>query len=179
MLDAPRPLSDIGGIELVTLNGERLTFDQLRGRRATLVVNVASRCGFTPQYQGLEALHQRYRDAGLAVLGFPCNQFGAQEPGDESEIQRFCSLQYGVTFPLLAKVDVNGRRAHPLFRTLKVAAPGLLGLRDIRWNFTKFLIDHDALTVERFSPQCKPEKIGTRLQSVLGVPSLRRDVACA
>ena len=167
MLDAPLPLSDIGGIEVVTLGGESTSFDQVRGRRATLVVNVASRCGFTPQYQGLEVLHQRYRDAGVAVLGFPCNQFGAQEPGDESEIQRFCSLQYGVTFPLFAKIDVNGRRAHPLFRALKAAAPGLLGLRGIRWNFTKFLIDHDALVVERFAPSAKPEKIGTRLQAML------------
>ncbi len=121
-----------------------------------LVVNVASRCGFTPQYTGLEALYRKYQSQGFAVLGFPCNQFGAQEPGNEAEIQSFCSLTYDVSFPLFAKVDVNGTDAHPLYRHLKHERPGLLGTEAIKWNFTKFLVDRSGQVIKRYAPTDKP-----------------------
>ncbi|GJE60503.1 glutathione peroxidase [Methylobacterium trifolii] len=128
---------------------------QYRGQ-VMLVVNTASKCGFTPQYQGLEALWRRHREAGLVVLGFPCNQFGAQEPGDAAEIARFCSLTYDVTFPLMAKVAVNGKDADPLYVHLKREKPGFLGLPGIKWNFTKFLVGRDGRVVRRFPPSAKP-----------------------
>ncbi|MET7245515.1 glutathione peroxidase [Methylobacterium sp. EM32] len=131
---------------------------QYRGK-VLLVVNTASACGFTPQYAGLEALSRRHRDGGLVVLGFPCNQFGAQEPGDAEEIARFCTLTYDVSFPLLAKVEVNGARAEPLFDHLKEARPGLLGTRAIKWNFTKFLVGRDGRVIARFAPRVKPEAL--------------------
>ena len=121
-----------------------------------LVVNVASRCGFTPQYTGLEALYRKHKDQGFAVLGFPCNQFGAQEPGNEADIQSFCSLTYDVSFPMFAKVDVNGADAHPLYRHLKHERPGLLGTEAIKWNFTKFLIDRNGQVLKRYAPTDKP-----------------------
>ena len=121
-----------------------------------LVVNVASRCGFTPQYTGLEALYRKHKAQGFAVLGFPCNQFGAQEPGNEADIQSFCSLTYDVSFPLFAKVDVNGADAHPLYRHLKHERPGLLGTEAIKWNFTKFLIDRNGQVLKRYAPTDKP-----------------------
>jgi glutathione peroxidase len=124
-----------------------------------LIVNVASQCGFTPQYAGLEALWRKHRDGGFAVLGFPCNQFGRQEPGDADEIKSFCSLSYGVTFPMFAKIDVNGPNAHPLYRWLKSEQAGFLGTEAIKWNFTKFLIGRDGLAVKRYAPADKPEKI--------------------
>ncbi|AWN45390.1 glutathione peroxidase [Methylobacterium terrae] len=129
---------------------------QYRGK-VLLVVNTASACGFTPHYAGLEALWRRHRDAGLVVLGFPCNQFGAQEPGDAAEIARFCTLKYDVTFPLLAKVEVNGAKAEPLFSHLKQEKPGLLGTRAIKWNFTKFLVGRDGRVIARFAPRVTPE----------------------
>ncbi len=132
-----------------------------------LVVNTASKCGFTPQYKGLEALHRKYADKGLVVLGFPCNQFGAQEPGDEEEIKTFCSLNYDVSFPLAKKVDVNGDNADPLWTHLKQQQAGLLGSRGIKWNFTKFLIDKDGKVVGRYAPTVAPEALEKDIERLL------------
>ena len=152
--------------EVETLNGETRRLTDLRGK-VLLVVNTASKCGFTPQYQGLEELHQEYEKDGLAVLGFPCNQFGSQEPGTEEEIREFCDVNYGVTFPMHAKIDVNGPDTHPLFRELKDEAPGLLGTERVKWNFTKFLVSRDGHEVERFAPSTAPEKLRSRIESML------------
>lgn len=135
--------------------------------KVLLVVNVASRCGFTPQYAGLEALYRQYKDRGLVVLGFPCNQFGSQEPGDEAQIQQFCSLTYDVTFPLFAKVEVNGSGAHPLWEQLKQAQPGVLGTTGIKWNFTKFLVDRQGNVVQRFAPNDKPADLASAIEALL------------
>jgi len=132
-----------------------------------LIVNTASKCGFTPQYEGLEALHRKYKDRGFEVLGFPCNQFGAQEPGDATEIANFCSLTYDVTFPVFAKIDVNGPNADPLFEKLRKEAPGLMGSTSIKWNFTKFLVDRSGKTVSRYAPTTKPEDIESDIQKLL------------
>ena len=132
-----------------------------------LIVNTASKCGFTPQYEGLEALHRKYVDKGFEVLGFPCNQFGAQEPGDAAEIATFCSLTYDVTFPVFAKIDVNGSDADPLFQQLKKDAPGLLGLESIKWNFTKFLVNRDGKVVGRYAPTTKPADIEKDIAKLL------------
>ncbi len=132
-----------------------------------LIVNTASKCGFTPQYKGLEALHRKYGPKGLTILGFPCNQFGAQEPGDAEEIKNFCSLTYDVTFPLMAKVEVNGERAEPLYEHLKAEKPGLLGTKGIKWNFTKFLIDKDGNVVGRYAPTDKPESLEKDIEKLL------------
>ena len=135
--------------------------------KVLLVVNVASKCGFTPQYEGLEALHRRFADRGFEVLGFPCNQFGAQEPGDAEEIATFCSLTYDVTFPVFAKIDVNGPAADPLYAELKKQAPGFLGTSGIKWNFTKFLIGRDGHVVERYAPTTKPDAIAADIEKLL------------
>ncbi|MFZ5746280.1 MAG: glutathione peroxidase [Pseudomonadota bacterium] len=132
-----------------------------------LIVNTASKCGFTPQYAGLEELYRRYRDRGFSVLAFPCNQFGAQEPGDAAEIANFCSTSYDVTFPVFAKVDVNGADAAPLFRHLKDKAPGFLGSKAVKWNFTKFLVDRDGRVVGRFAPTTRPEKLASAIEALL------------
>lgn len=132
-----------------------------------LIVNTASKCGFTPQYEGLEALHRRFEARGFEVLGFPCNQFGAQEPGDAAEIANFCSLTYDVTFPVFAKIDVNGASADPLFERLKAAAPGVLGSKAIKWNFTKFLVDRSGTVVRRYAPTTKPEDIAADIEALL------------
>jgi glutathione peroxidase len=132
-----------------------------------LIVNTASKCGFTPQYEGLEALYRKYKDRGFSVLAFPCNQFGAQEPGDAAEIANFCSLSYDVTFPVYAKIDVNGDDAAPLFEALKKAPPGLLGSKGIKWNFTKFLVDRSGNKVERFAPTTSPDAIGPEIEKLL------------
>ena len=132
-----------------------------------LIVNTASKCGFTPQYEGLEALQRRYADKGFAVLGFPCNQFGAQEPGNAEEIANFCSLTYDVSFPLMGKIDVNGPQAAPIYRHLKKAAPGVLGSEAIKWNFTKFLVDRSGKAVKRYAPQTKPEDIARDIEALL------------
>ncbi|OZY42742.1 glutathione peroxidase [Pseudomonas fragi] len=137
------------------------------GGKALLVVNTASQCGFTPQYKGLEALWQQYRDQGLVILGFPCNQFGKQEPGDEASISEFCELNFGVSFPLFKKVDVNGPQAHPLFVQLKKRAPGLLGSQGIKWNFTKFLMSGDGKSVKRYAPTTKPEALKADIEALL------------
>jgi glutathione peroxidase len=138
--------------------------------RVLLVVNVASACGFTPQYAGLEALHRRFGARGLAVLGFPCNQFGAQEPGDAAEIASFCSLTYDVTFPVFAKVEVNGAGADPLFAWLKDAAPGLFGTRAVKWNFTKFLVGRDGTSVRRYAPRTAPDMLVADIEEALARP---------
>jgi glutathione peroxidase len=132
-----------------------------------LIVNTASKCGFTPQYKGLEALHRKYGPKGLTILGFPCNQFGAQEPGDADEIQNFCSLNYDVTFPLMAKVEVNGEGADPLFTHLKGEKPGVLGTKGIKWNFTKFLVDKTGKVVGRYAPTDKPEALEKDIEKLL------------
>ncbi|BEN10986.1 glutathione peroxidase [Serratia marcescens] len=153
-------------IPCVTLQGEQKTLGDFPAR-AYLVVNTASKCGFTPQYRGLENLWQYYRERGLVVLGFPCNQFGSQEPGSPLEIANFCSLNYGVSFPLFSKIDVNGPGAHPLFNELKHLAPGILGSRRIKWNFTKFLLTADGQRVTRFAPITKPERLFDRIETLL------------
>jgi glutathione peroxidase len=135
--------------------------------KVVLIVNVASKCGFTPQYSGLEKIYQKYRDHGFLILGFPCNQFGFQEPGTNSEIQSFCSLNYEVSFPVLAKVDVNGGTASPVFQWLKQSAPGVLGTEAIKWNFTKFLVGKDGKVIARYSPQTKPEDIASDIEKAL------------
>ncbi|MGN8160256.1 glutathione peroxidase [Salinisphaera sp. RV14] len=152
-------------IQVATIDGRRIQLDTYRGC-IMLIVNVASECGFTPQYAGLEALYRRYADDGLAVLGFPCNQFGQQEPGGASEIRNFCATRYDITFPLFAKIDVNGSNAHPLYRHLKAERRGLLGRR-IKWNFTKFLVDRDGDVRERYAPTDKPEKIEHDIKELL------------
>ena len=145
----PQPLSDYSG-------------------RLLLVVNTASACGFTPQFRGLEDLWKRYGERGLMVVGFPCNQFGGQDPKDNADIASFCQLNYGVTFPMMAKVEVNGAGAHPLFRWLKSEAPGLLGSQGIKWNFTKFLVGRDGQVVRRYAPQDAPAKLASDIEAALG-----------
>lgn len=141
-----------------TINGEQQSLDAYKGK-AMLIVNTASKCGFTPQYAGLEKLFEKYGDKGLVVLGFPCDQFGHQEPGNAEEIRNFCSLNYDVSFPLYEKVEVNGTGAHPLWKWLKKEKPGLLGMEAIKWNFTKFLVDKNGKVVKRYAPTDTPEKI--------------------
>jgi glutathione peroxidase len=147
-------------------DGSDASLEAYRGK-VLLIVNTASKCGFTPQYEGLEALHRDYGARGFEVLAFPCNQFGAQEPGDAAEIANFCSLTYDVTFPVFAKVDVNGTDAEPLFETLKAEAPGLLGSKGIKWNFTKFLVDRDGKVVDRYAPTTKPEDLRQDIEKLL------------
>jgi glutathione peroxidase len=154
-------------IALKTIDGEARMLGDFDGL-ALLIVNVASQCGFTPQYAGLEALHGRFRARGFAVLGFPCDQFGHQEPGDEAEIRNFCSLNYDVTFPMFAKIEVKGDNAHLLFKALKREAPGLLGAQAIKWNFTKFLVDRDRRVLRRYAPSDKPEKLAGDIEAALG-----------
>ena len=149
-----------------TIDGDDQPLATYKGK-AMLVVNTASKCGFTPQYTGLEKLWQKYQDQGLVVLGFPCDQFGHQEPGDAEEIKSFCSLNYDVSFPLYEKVEVNGGEAHPLWKWLKKEKPGLLGMEGVKWNFTKFLVDKNGKVVKRYAPTDTPEKIEKDLASVL------------
>jgi glutathione peroxidase len=148
------------------LDGEMASLSAFAGE-VLLIVNVASKCGFTPQYEGLEALWRAYRDRGFAVLGFPCDQFGHQEPGDAAAIGAFCSASYDVTFPLFAKIEVNGGNAHPLYRFLKAQAPGLLGTQAIKWNFTKFLVDRKGRVVKRYAPTDRPAAIAADIEKLL------------
>ena len=148
------------------VDGNEKNLSELQGK-VTLVVNTASKCGFTPQYKGLEDLYQKYKDQGLEVLGFPCNQFGNQEPGSNNEIEEFCTLNYRVTFPMFSKVDVNGDSADPLFKFLTSNKKGLLGSSKIKWNFTKFLIDKDGNPVKRFAPTTTPEQISEDIEEIL------------
>jgi len=149
-----------------TLDGQDVSLADYRGQ-VLLIVNTASKCGFTPQYEGLEALYKAHKDRGFTVLAFPCNQFGAQEPGDAEEIASFCSLTYDVTFPMMSKIDVNGADAHPLYRFLKKEQKGVLGTEAIKWNFTKFLIGKDGEVVERFAPTVKPEDLKVAVEALL------------
>ncbi|VCU68681.1 Hydroperoxy fatty acid reductase gpx1 [Pigmentiphaga humi] len=148
------------------IEGRDLPLDTYRGQ-VLLIVNVASQCGFTPQYAGLEALYRSYRERGLAVLGFPCDQFGHQEPGSNEAIRSFCKLNYDVTFPMFAKIEVNGDGAHPLYRWLKSAKPGVLGTEGIKWNFTKFLIGRDGQPIGRYAPTDKPESLAPAIEAAL------------
>lgn len=157
---------DVFDFNATSLDGRPVEMEQYRGK-VLLVVNTASACGYTPQYAGLEELQRRYGERGLVVLGFPCNQFGHQEPGTEAEIGAFCEKNYGVSFPMFAKIDVNGDDAHPLFRFLKGEAPGVLGTESIKWNFTKFLINKDGAVFKRYAPQTKPEELERDIEILL------------
>jgi glutathione peroxidase len=150
----------------VALDGTPTDLARYRGQ-VLLIVNTASACGFTPQYKGLEEIYRQFHERGVEVLGFPCNQFGKQESGNEAEIGAFCETNYGVTFPLFSKIEVNGASAHPLFRHLKQAAPGVLGTQRIKWNFTKFLVGRDGRVVRRYAPQTKPEAIVDDIEGLL------------
>jgi glutathione peroxidase len=152
--------------EAETLDGQPAPLSAYRDK-VVLIVNTASKCGFTPQYAGLEALYRKYRDRGFVVLGFPCNQFGAQEPGDAAEIANFCSLTYDVDFPIMRKIDVNGPKAHPLYAYLKKAKKGVLGTEGIKWNFTKFLIDRNGRVTERFPPTAEPKALEGAIEALL------------
>jgi glutathione peroxidase len=157
-------------IAVKTIDGKEVTLADYQGK-VLLIVNVASKCGFTSQYKGLESLYQKYKAEGLEILGFPCNQFGGQEPGTETEIQSFCSLNYGVTFPMFAKIDVNGTHEHSLYAYLKSKKTGLLGFDAIKWNFSKFLIDRQGEVVERYAPSTSPESISTDIETYLAKQS--------
>jgi glutathione peroxidase len=148
------------------IHGKDQKLDRYKNK-VMLIVNVASKCGFTPQYKGLEALYEKMHDRGLEVLGFPCNQFGAQEPGTEKEIESFCELNYGVSFPMFAKIEVNGGDAAPLYKYLKKEKPGLLGSEAIKWNFTKFLVDRKGNVVERYAPNVEPQAIAADIEKLL------------
>jgi glutathione peroxidase len=159
-------MSNIYDFKADGLNGVPVDLDTYRGK-VLLIVNTASNCGFTPQYKGLEEVYQQFKAKGVEVLGFPCNQFGAQEPGAAAEIGAFCEKNYGVTFPLFAKIDVNGSAAHPLFKHLKSAAPGLMGTEAIKWNFTKFLVKKDGTVYKRYAPQTEPKELMLDIEKLL------------
>ena len=160
------PATSVHDFTATSIAGEPVALGGYRGK-VLLIVNTASACGFTPQYKGLQALHERYADRGLVVLGFPCNQFGAQEKGSDEEIASFCDLKFGVTFPLMHKIEVNGDGAHPLYRWLTSEAPGVLGTKSIKWNFTKFLVGRDGQVIRRYAPQDKPEKLAADIEAAL------------
>jgi glutathione peroxidase len=159
-------MGTIYDFEARQMNGTTVPLEQYRGK-ALLIVNTASACGFTPQFGGLEALHEKYGRRGLAVLGFPCNQFGSQDPGSNEAIASFCQLNYGVTFPMMAKIDVNGPQADPLFKWLTAEAPGILGSKAIKWNFTKFLVGKDGQVIKRYAPTDKPEDMSKDIEAAL------------
>lgn len=160
-------MAEVYGFDVETIEGKAYSLADYRGD-VLLIVNTASKCGFTPQFEGLEALHRDYASRGLRVLGFPCNQFGRQDPGTDQEIGAFCEKNYGVSFPMHSKIEVNGRGTHPLYDHLKQAQPGLLGTTGIKWNFTKFLVDRDGNVVERFSPKTTPAQIRRAIERLLG-----------
>ncbi|MCR2833661.1 glutathione peroxidase [Parerythrobacter lacustris] len=159
-------MSTIADFTVESSNGAALDLSDKLGK-VLLVVNTASNCGFTPQYKGLEAVFQQYKDRGFEVLAFPCNQFGGQEPGNQDEIEQFCEVNFGLTFPLMKKIDVNGDDASPLFDWMKGEAPGLMGSKAIKWNFTKFLIDREGNVVKRYAPQDTPERIAKDIEKLL------------
>ena len=159
--------TSIYDFEAQQMNGKTVPLSQYKDK-VLLIVNTASACGFTPQFGGLEELHKEYADRGLVVLGFPCNQFGAQDPGSNDEIASFCQLNYGVSFPMMAKIDVNGAQAAPLYQWLAAEAPGLLGSKAIKWNFTKFLVGRDGRVIRRYAPQDAPQKLGKDIEAALG-----------
>ena len=156
----------IYSFQVRSIDGKIQTLDAYKDK-VLLIVNVASKCGFTPQYTGLEKLYEKYKDRGFVVLGFPCNQFGAQEPGSEEEIKSFCDLTYKTTFPLFAKIEVNGDNTHPLYQFLKKAEPGVLGTEAIKWNFTKFLVDKSGKVLKRYAPTTKPEDLAPEIEKIL------------
>ena len=158
--------TSIYDFEALQMNGQSVPLSQYRGK-VLLIVNTASACGFTPQFGGLEELHKEYAGQGLVVLGFPCNQFGAQDPGSNDEIASFCQLNYGVSFPMMAKIDVNGANASPLYHWLTAEAPGLLGSKAIKWNFTKFLVGKDGQVIRRYAPQDTPAKLADDVEAAL------------
>ena len=160
---------DIYGIEVRDIDGKTVRMDRYR-REVLLVVNVASKCGYTPQYSGLEALHRKYHAQGFEVLGFPCDQFGRQEPGSEGQIREFCSVNYGVSFPMFAKLEVNGSGAHPLYQFLKAEKPGVLKTEAIKWNFTKFLVARDGAVMHRYAPADEPESLSGAIEKALAAP---------
>jgi glutathione peroxidase len=159
-------MASIYDFEAQQIGGQTVALSQFRGK-PMLIVNTASACGFTPQFAGLEELHKRYAERGLVVLGFPCNQFGSQDPGSNDEIASFCQVNYGVSFPMMAKIAVNGADAHPLYRWLTAEAPGLLGSKAIKWNFTKFLVGKDGSVLKRYAPQDAPQKLAKDVEAAL------------
>ena len=159
-------MTTVYDFEARRIDGKTVPLKQFKGQ-VLLIVNTASACGFTPQFAGLEELHQAYGGQGLVVLGFPCNQFGAQDPGSDGEIAQFCQLNYGVSFPMMAKIDVNGADAHPLYQWLSAAAPGLLGSKNIKWNFTKFLIGRNGEVIRRYAPQDAPASLAKDIEAAL------------
>ena len=159
-------MADFYSFSVKDSKGQQVSMEKFKGK-AVVVVNVASKCGYTPQYAGLEALYEKYKAQGLMIVGFPCNQFGTQEPGTDAEIQGFCQMNYGVTFPVMSKIDVNGKDADPLYTWLKERAPGVLGTEAIKWNFTKFLIDRQGNVVERFAPQTEPKDMAAAVEKAL------------
>ncbi len=162
----PQVADSIYQFEADDIKGQTTKLSEFKNK-VLLIVNTASKCGFTPQYEGLEKLQQTYADKGFSVLGFPCNQFGKQEPGDEQAIQNFCDLNFSTSFPLFKKVDVNGDNATPLYQYLKTQAPGILGTQAVKWNFTKFLINRDGKVVKRFAPKDKPEDLTKQIEELL------------
>ncbi|MET4578042.1 glutathione peroxidase [Ottowia thiooxydans] len=164
--DAHTQPQQFGQFTVTTLEGQQLPLSNLAGK-VVLIVNTASACGFTPQFAGLQELHAKYASQGLAVLGFPCNQFGSQDPGSNAEIGAFCQKNYGVDFPMMSKIEVNGASADPLFKWLKAEAPGLLGSEAIKWNFTKFLVGRDGRVIRRYAPLDKPESISKDIEEAL------------
>ena len=162
----PAPAKTVHDFQSVSIRGEPADFASQRGK-VLLIVNTASQCGFTPQFAGLEQLWQDYQDDGLVVVGFPCNQFGGQDPGENGTIESFCQVNYGVTFPMMAKVDVNGAKAHPLWKWLKESAPGLLGTKAVKWNFTKFLVGKDGRVIKRFAPNDDPNALRPEIEAAL------------
>ncbi|CAI4039792.1 hypothetical protein SMKI_09G2040 [Saccharomyces mikatae IFO 1815] len=159
-------MSEFYKLAPIDKKGQPFPFDQLKGK-VVLIVNVASKCGFTPQYKELEALYKRYKDEGLTIIGFPCNQFGHQEPGSDEEIAQFCQLNYGVTFPIMKKIDVNGNNEDPVYKFLKSQKSGMLGLRGIKWNFEKFLVDKKGKVHERYSSLTKPSSLSETIEALL------------
>ena len=159
-------MKTIYDFEAVQMNGQSVSLDPMRGQ-VMLIVNTASACGFTPQFGGLEKLHQAYEAQGLRVMGFPCNQFGSQDPGSNADIANFCQRNYGVTFPMMEKIEVNGSNAHPLYQWLCAEAPGLLGSKAIKWNFTKFLVGRDGRVIKRYAPMDKPENLKADIEAAL------------
>jgi glutathione peroxidase len=159
-------MKNIYDFKVKTILGEETTLESYKNK-VLLIVNVASKCGYTSQYEGLEALYRKYKDRGFVILGFPCNQFANQEPSSEYEILNFCRVNFGVTFPMFSKIDVNGESAHPLYNYLKSKQPGILGTEAIKWNFTKFLVDRDGKVVERFGSSTKPESIQMKIENLL------------
>ena len=163
-------MSSVYDFEAQQIDGQTVPLKQFQCQ-VLLIVNTASACGFTPQFAGLETLHQTYGPRGLVVLGFPCNQFGHQDPGSNTEIASFCQLNYGVSFPMMGKIEVNGSDAHPLYRWLTAEAPGLLGLKAIKWNFTKFLVGRDGRVLKRYAPQDAPAKLSGDIEAALNAPA--------